>query len=128
MIEVLPESSGANIGFKISGKVGAEDYDVLLPKLDESISAHGKINLLVVMGDFEGFKGLDAAKDDFKFGTHQYRQVEKAAFVGEKKWQEWMVKIMNPFTRRTKERYFELDQLDDAWQWIEEGHQESDAG
>ena len=121
MIEILPQSSETCIGFKLSGKVTAEDYDVLLPRLDEAISAYGKINLLVVMGDFEGWAGLDAAKADFKLGTQQYRQVEKAAFVGEKKWQEWMVKIMDPFTRRTDERFFDLDRLEDAWQWIKEG-------
>jgi hypothetical protein len=122
MIEILPQSSESNIGFKVSGKVTIEDYDVLLPKLDEAISVHGKINLLVMIDDLEGWKGMDAAKADFKFGTHEYRQVERAAFVGNKKWQERMVKIMDPFTRRTDERYFEVDQLDDAWQWIKEDH------
>ena len=118
MIEILPQSSDKTIGFKISGKVTAEDYDVLLPRLDEAISAHGKINLLVLMGDFKGWSGLDAAKADYKMGTQQYRQVEKAAFIGEKKWQAWMVKLMDPFTRRTDERFFNLDELDEAWQWV----------
>jgi len=121
MIEILTQSSGANLGFKVSDKITAEDYDVLLPKIDEAISAYGTINLLVVMGDFEGWTGLDAAKADFKFGKEQYHQVEKAAFVGEKKWQRWMIKIMDPFTRRTEERFFDLEQLEDAWQWIAEG-------
>jgi hypothetical protein len=121
MIEILPQSTESCLGFKVSGKVTAEDYEVLIPQLDQAIAASGKINMLVVMGDFEGWAGLDAAKADFKLGTHQYRQVEKAAFVGDKKWQEWLVKIMDPFTRRTDERFFDLEQLDNAWQWIKEG-------
>jgi hypothetical protein len=121
MIEILPQSTESCLGFKVSGKVTAEDYEVLIPQLDQAIAASGKINMLVVMGDFEGWAGLDAAKADFKLGTHQYRQTEKAAFVGDKKWQEWMVKIMDPFTRRTDERFFDLEQLDNAWQWIKEG-------
>ena len=121
MIEILPQSTESCLGFKVSGKVTAEDYEVLIPQLDQAIAASGKINMLVVMGDFEGWAGLDAAKADFKLGTHQYRQTEKAAFVGDKKWQEWMVKIMDPFTRRTNERFFDLEQLDNAWQWIKEG-------
>jgi hypothetical protein len=120
MIEILPESTETAIGFKISGKVTAEDYEVLLPKLDEAIAASGKINLLVLMGDFEGWGSLDAAKADFELGTQQYRQVEKAAFIGEKKWQAWMVKIMDPFTRRTDEKFFELDQIQEAWNWVKE--------
>jgi hypothetical protein len=121
MIEILPQSTESCLGFKVSGKLTAEDYEVLIPQLDQAIAASGKINMLVVMGDFEGWAGLDAAKADFKLGTHQYRQVEKAAFVGDKKWQEWLVKIMDPFTRRTDERFFDLEQLDNAWQWIKEG-------
>jgi hypothetical protein len=118
VFEVLPESTDACIGFKISGKVTAEDYENLLPKLDEAIAVHGRINLLVVMEEFKGWSGIDAAKADFQFGTQQYRQVEKAAFVSDKKGMDWMVKIMDPFTKRTDEKFFELDQLRDAWAWI----------
>ncbi|HFD39483.1 MAG TPA: STAS/SEC14 domain-containing protein [Anaerolineae bacterium] len=118
MFETLPESTENCIGFKVSGKVTAQDYEDLVPKLDEAIARYGKINLLVVFGDFEGWDGLDAAKADFAFGTHGYRQVEKAAFVGDKKWQEWMVKIMAPFTRHTEERFFGPDEMEAAWQWV----------
>ena len=120
MIEVLPQSTESCIGFKLSGKITIEDYDVMIPKIDEAIAASGKINMLILMGDFKWRGGLEGAKADFDFGTHQYHQVEKAAFVGEKKWQEWMVKIMDPFTRRTEERFFEVDQLEEAWSWIKE--------
>ena len=120
MFEILPESTDNCVGFKVSGKVTAEDYDLLLPKIDEAISAHGKINLLVLMDDYEGWDGTEAAKDDLKFGTQEYRQVEKAAFVAENKWMRRAVKIMDPFTRRTEERVFEPDQLDEAWGWIKE--------
>ena len=120
MIKILPQSSGAAVGFEVSGKINVEDYDILLPKMDEAIAAFGTINLLVVMGDLKGWDGLDAAKADFKFGTQQYRQVDKAAFVGDKKWQKWMIKAMDPFTRRTDERFFNSDQLEDAWHWVKE--------
>ena len=61
--------------------------------------------------------GLDAAKADFRLGTHQYRQVERAAFVGQGKGQKRLIKIMDPFTRHTEERFFEHDQLEEAWNW-----------
>ena len=118
MIELLPESTDTSIGFKISGKVTGEDYETLLPKLDEAIAAHGRINLLVLMEGFDGWVGLDAAKADFQFGTQQYRKVEKAAFVSDKKWMEWAVKIMDPFTKRTEEKVFEPEQLEEAWSWV----------
>lgn len=96
----------------------AEDYDALLPKLDEAIVAHGTINLLVLMEEFEGWVGMEAAKADFQFGKHQYRKVEKAAFVSDKKWMKWLIKIMDPFTSRTNEQNFEPQQLREAWAWV----------
>ena len=89
----------------------------MVPRVDEAIAAHGRINLLVLMEDFKT-EDFEAAKADFHFGTHQYRQVEKAAFVSDKKWMEGIVKIMDPFTRRTKEKNFEPDQIEEALAWI----------
>lgn len=118
MIEILPESTENVIGFKISGKLTGEDYDHLVPKVDQAIAKHGKINLLVLIEDFDGKFDFDAAKADFHFGTHQYRQVERAAFVSDKRWMEWIVKILDPFTRRVEEKLFEPQQLDEAWAWV----------
>ena len=118
MFEILPESTEKCVGFKISGEVEAEDYELLLPKLDAAIAAHGKINLLVVMDDYEGFDGLEAAKADFKFGTQQYRQVEKAAFVSDKKWLGRMVKVMDPLHPQNRGQIFDPGQIEAAWTWI----------
>jgi hypothetical protein len=117
MIEILSRSSEACIGFKISGKVTAEDYEIMMPKIDEAIATFGHINLLMLIEDIEG-AGMDVAKPDFHFGTHQYRQVDKAAFVTDGKWMARTIKIMDPITRRTKEKTFDLDHLEEAWEWI----------
>ena len=118
MFTILEKSEGNCLGFKVSGKAQKEDYEMLLPKLDEAISVYGNINLLVVLEDFEGWDGLDTAKTDYEFGTHQYRQVERCAFVSDKNWPKWMVKFMDPFTRRTEEKFFEPEQLSEAWEWV----------
>jgi len=119
LIEILPQSTGNCIGFKISGKVSSQDYETLLAKVDEAIAEYDKINLVIVVGDFGGYADLKAAKADWKFGINQYRHVEKAAFIGEKEWLEWVVKLMDPFTR-TEERFFTPDQVDEAWRWVSE--------
>ncbi len=117
MFEILSESTATCIGVKVSGKVTGKDYEGFMAKVDEAIKAHGKINMLLLMEDFQGPADLDAAKADFKFGTGQYRQVERCAFVGDKGWYKWVVKIMDPFTRRTEEKFFEPSQLQEAWDW-----------
>jgi hypothetical protein len=108
------------MGIRLSGRVTAEDYDVLLPHLDKAIAASGRVNMLVLMRDFEGWAGLEPARADCESGTDQYRHVEKAAFVSKQKWLEWAVWIMDPFIQRTHERFFRPAQLEEAWQWIRE--------
>ena len=65
----------------MSENVTVEDYEILLPKLHEAIASHDRINALVLMEDFDGWVGLDAVKADYQLGTHQYRKVDKAAFI-----------------------------------------------
>ena len=117
MFEILSESTNTCIGFKVGGKLEAEDYDVLIPKLDEAIAAHGKINMLALVEGLEGWEGLDAAMADFRVGTDQYRNVERCAFVSDKNWHKWVVKLLDPFTRRTKEAFYEPSQVEEAWAW-----------
>ena len=104
----------------MSGKISADDYDELLPVIDKAIEEQGKINMLVLMDDFEGVSEFEAVKKDFNFGTHEYKNVERCAFVSDKIWFKWLVKIMDPFTRRTEEKFFEVDQLAEAWDWVKE--------
>ena len=120
MIRILPQSSESCIGFSLSGRVTAEDYDDLLPHLDKAISASGRVNMLILMRDFEGWAGLEPARADFESGTDQQRLIEKAAFVSKQKWLEWAVWIMDPITQRTHDRFFSPSQLEEAWQWIRE--------
>ncbi len=60
MFEILEESTESCIGFKASGKAIAADYEMLLPRLDEAIKAHSKIDMVVVLSDFDGWGELDA--------------------------------------------------------------------
>jgi hypothetical protein len=117
MFEVLPESTDECFGFKVSGKLTAEDYAELLPKIDEAIAANEQINMLVLIDHLEGWEGKEAAKADYEFGRQQYRHVARCAFVSDKKWHRWVIKLMDPFTRRTDEKFFEPAELDQAWAW-----------
>jgi len=120
MFEILSESTPGCIGFKVSGKISVEDYDELLPVVDKAIEEQGKINMLVLMDDFKGVSEYEVLVKDFNFGTHAYKTVERCAFVSDKKWHKWLVKVMDPFTRRTEEKFFEPKQLAEAWDWVKE--------
>jgi len=117
MIDILQESTDDCIGLKVTGKLSIGDYTELLPILDMSIASLDKINLVIFAEDFKGWEGLDAVMADFRLAKDQYRKVERAAFVSDKKWHKYVVKLMAPFTRATEEKFFEPSQIDEAWGW-----------
>ena len=89
MIEILPKSTETCIGVRISGQVSLDDYGILLARMEKVIESQGYFNLLVVMGDLDRLQDSDADVVDYQPGFFEYNRVEKLAFVGEKKWQEW---------------------------------------
>ena len=121
MIELLEESTDDCIGLKVTEKLTIADYTVLLPILDMSIAAMEQINLVIVADDFQGWEDLDAVMADFRMAKDQYRKVVRAAFVSDKKWHKYVVKLMAPFTKATEEKFFEPSEIEAAWEWARGG-------
>jgi len=115
---VLRETPDQNIiEVELSGKITKEDYERFAPELERLIRQYGKIRVMVIMRDFHGWR-MGALWQDIKFDLQHFKQFEKIAFVGEKKWQEWMSNICLPFT--TGEiRYFRRDRLNEARAWLQ---------
>ncbi|MEA3374287.1 MAG: STAS/SEC14 domain-containing protein [Campylobacterota bacterium] len=121
------EEHGISIGFRrsgdhvylkiqISGRLEHDDYDLMVPMIENAISGikKPKIKVLIDAIDFEGWD-LRAAWDDLKFGLEHNSEFTELAFVGNKKWEEYSIKISNWFMH-AKMRYFE--DIEDARQWL----------
>lgn len=119
MIEELTSASNKLVGFKLTGTLHDEDYKTFVPRVDRAIAEEGKLRLLAQFHDFRGWD-VHALWDDIKFATTHCATVERIALVGEKKWEEWMAKVCKPFTM-AKIKYFDVQQIDEAWKWLEEG-------
>ena len=74
--------------------------------------------ILKQMHDFHGWSA-GALWEDLKFDVHYFRDIERLAMVGEKKWQKGMSKFCKPFTTATI-RYFDRSQEDEARTWVKE--------
>lgn len=119
MIEFLPQSEGKTVGIKISGTVTHKDYQEMIPKLENLIEKHDKINLLVEMGEppFNRM-ALRALWDDVTFSFPHRNDFEKFAIVGEMpNWMEWGAKLGNKITR-AEFKEFSSDQTQEAWAWL----------
>ncbi|WP_324721054.1 STAS/SEC14 domain-containing protein [Salinimicrobium sp. HB62] len=106
-----------NIVYTVAeGKLSDEDYDRLIPLLEEKIKSFGIIRWYFEMQEFEGWS-LSAAWQDLKFDFRNNEKLERIAMVGDKKWEKELTLLMKPFTGASI-KYFDLTQKDEAKNWI----------
>lgn len=115
MHKIIPEE-GNVVRVEASGKLTTEDYDRLIPSWEQTIARHGSMRLLLILQNFEGWEP-GAAWDDFRFSTGHAEKVERIAVVGEKAWQQWIMKLGSFFLREDL-KYYDASNLAQAERWI----------
>ncbi len=118
MIAKLGESSDKVLGFKVSGTVKKDDYQVLIPEVENAVQANESVHLLLDLTDFK-WEAVEAWGLDLKFGREYRKKIDKMAIVGDKRWQKWMTKIADPFFAQ-EAKYFETSRVNKAWDWLRE--------
>jgi len=116
MIEILDQSNESCLAVHLSGKVTGDEYQKFLDALGERLKASDKVNLVMELSGFEFYDDYDSVKKDFKFAFGDYKQIHRAAFVGDQKWIEWFTRLIGPFTR-AEEKYFPEGQSESAYAW-----------
>lgn len=116
MIETLDHSSDRTLGFSVSGTVTKEDYDTLVPAVAAAVDAHGSVALLLDLTGFHWEK-VSAWARDLRFGKEYHDKIDKMAIVGDKKWEQYLAKLAQPFYA-AEVRYF--DDENDGWAWLED--------
>ena len=103
---------------RLKGTLTHEDYEQMVPMMESALVGikEPKIKALVDAREFEGYE-LRAAWDDLKFGLKHNKEFTKLAFVGDKSWEEYGVKISNWFMSGEMQ-YFE--DMDKAVAWLHE--------
>ncbi len=113
MIEQLPESHDNVLGFRVSGDVTKEDYDVLTPAV-EGAAQGGSVRLVLDLTGFRWEK-VDAWGADLHFGREFRDSIEQMAIVGNHTWEKYLARMAQPFYAR-EARFFST--VDDAWAWV----------
>ncbi|MDX5422387.1 MAG: STAS/SEC14 domain-containing protein [Hymenobacteraceae bacterium] len=116
MLQLLEESRGDLVAFRISANVDKQDYDVMLPLLEERIRQHGKIRVYAEVQEVEDYS-LRALWEDIKFDIRHATDFSRVAIVGDKNWIDWLTVMAKPFTT-AEVKYFDFSQRQLAWEWI----------
>ncbi len=111
------------VAFRLSGRLSHADYQEFLPRLEKLITDKGRVSILLELVDFRGWD-LAAAWDDFRFTMAHPDAFERLAIVGHGSLQRWMAVMAKPFSSAGA-RFFELDELGEAWDWLREPGREA---
>lgn len=119
MLEKLSESSGPVVGYKVVGKVTVGDYKQLEPEIQALVNQFDdNVCLLLDMREFAG-EEVKAWLPDLKFGHRFHDKIDKMAIVGDKRWQEWLTALADPFYAN-EAKFFQPQDTDKAWAWLRE--------
>ena len=101
---------------KIAGTLTHQDYEMMVPMIENALQGvkEPKVQLLVDALNLKGWE-TRALWDDLKFGLNHMSDFAKIAFVGNKDWEEYAIKISSWFMSGDIE-YF--TNMDDAIVWI----------
>lgn len=116
MLQLLEESKEDLVALSLSGPVDRQDYDIMLPVLEEKIKQYEKINVYAEMQEVEDIS-LRALWEDLKFDFRHAADFKKVAIIGDRKWLDWLTVMASPFTT-AKIKYFEPHQKAQAMEWV----------
>lgn len=115
MIKILERSHDDVFGFEMSEDVSLDDIRRAEVGLNEAIEKYGKISWLVVMKTFK-YTSLRAMYEDMMWLLKHLKHFDRMVVVGDKTWQELMIKADSLFFG---EKYFDISRLDEAWDYVE---------
>ena len=116
MLEKMSESSGPVVGYKVQGKVTAEDYQQLNQEVQALVDQHDDVCLLLDLQEFAG-EEANAWLPDMKFGHRFHDKIKKMAIVGDKRWEKWLTALAHPFYAKDA-KLFHSGEIDKAWSWL----------
>ncbi len=102
----------------IDGRLEKQDYERFTPLAEERIERHGKISLLVHVGNMSGWspKGL---WEDLKFDAKHYDDIDRLAIVADSDDRRWMATLSKPLTKASV-RFFTESEVSEARAWVQQ--------
>jgi hypothetical protein len=113
----LHEQNGEKITvLDVSGTLDKADYQHFASHFDQLVRKQGKLRVLFDMTHFEGWKP-GAMWEELKFDAKHTTDMERIAAIGDKKWEEGLMKLCKPFTTATV-KYFDGAEIEAAREWL----------
>jgi hypothetical protein len=119
MIEQLRENHGPAFGFKVVGKLTAEDVSALSHLIENAITSYRKpIGLLADLSEMHG-ASWDARWDEMRFLQRHSDHIARMAVICNDEWQEIseMILVATAFMQ-AETLYCNSSEINHAWHWV----------
>ncbi|HLR31095.1 MAG TPA: STAS/SEC14 domain-containing protein [Fodinibius sp.] len=121
MIIVNNDFENGILALNVKGKLTKDALNDFVPILKKHIEETGDPHLMMILEDFQGWEDAATFWKDINLDAEYVGCFDRIAIVGEKKWQQWSTRLMDPlFNEEIK--YFSIGNADNAWNWIEKYH------
>ncbi len=116
--EIIEYTEGI-LSARISGKLTHAELVALQQAASDLIKLEGKVRLLVMVENFQGWeRGGDWG--DLSFQSEHDAHIEKMAIVGDRKWQDLALLFASKGLRKFPIEYYEPGELAKARAWLAE--------
>ncbi len=103
--------------YDIEEYIKPEDLDIIDEGISAMLQSFDKVNLMLYV-DVKGGSITSLVKE-FSLGIKYWNKINKIAYIGDhKKWGKFIV--LDDIFTKFKEKYFELEQINKAWDWLKE--------
>jgi hypothetical protein len=123
MIQRLKESEGRAFGFRVTGRVTAEEVEAFLPQIEFAIRDRGK-RAIGILADLSGMQGAEwkARWEEIRFLAKFAEHIERVAVVGAGKWEDVKAEVLaGTVLVQAETRYFSASEIQHAWHWVRTG-------
>lgn len=118
MIDIIPAPDHV-AAFRIGGTLKAEDYDEMIPQIEEKLRDHEEIGVFVDMEGFEDMTG-EAMRRDVKYGIDKLGELHRfgrAAIATDKQWIKATTEMAASLFPQIDAKVFSTDEKDEALAW-----------
>lgn len=109
-------SKGDIVEVRLFGQLTREDYEAVVPVLEQLLDHHDKLRFLVFMEDFHGWKP-SAFWEEMKFDFRHRDRIGSIAMIGDSTWQKLTANLSKIFLSAPV-RFFGKDKLAEARSWL----------
>jgi len=111
-----PQANDRVVAVKIDGELTTEDMKTLIDRFQSIVDRDEKVLFYLDMQSYEGSE-FGVVTEKLKHIGMLWKGFDKYAIVGDTRWMEIWIKIVDPLTPQ-QIKHFTPDKSDEAWAWL----------